>query len=200
MIIANGAYEKGVAGVSQWLQPELEGAMSEAGSLPNGVTGEGLAQLIIKFAPPVIAGSATLMLLINLYLSARSAQLSQRLPRPWQDIPSGYSLPAPLGAFAIVAGAVWGLAPAPASVFASILCGGLAVLYALLGLAVLHALTRRAPARLALMGALYLACAVAPAWVMPPVAVLGLIESFAGLRARSLAPSRPKPETRNPKT
>jgi len=200
MIVANGGYEKGVAGVSQWLQPELEGAMSEAGSLPNGVTGGDLAHLVIKFAPPAIAGSATLMLLINLYLSARSAQLSQRLPRPWQDIPASFALPAPLGAVALVSVAVWALAPAPVSAFASILCGGLAVLFALLGLAVLHALTRRAPARMALIGALYLACALAPQWVLPPVAVIGLLESFAGLRARSLAPPRPKPETRTPKT
>lgn len=200
MIVANGGYEKGVAGVSQWLQPELEGAMNEAGSLPNGVTGEALAQLIVKFAPPAIAGSATLMLLINLYLSARSAQLSQRLPRPWPDIPTNLALPAPLAGLALASLAVWAFAPAPVSAFASILCGALAVLFALLGLAVLHALTRRAPARIALIGALYLACGVAPHWVLPPVAAIGLIESFVGLRARSLAPPRPKPETRTPKT
>lgn len=198
MIVANGGYEKGVAGVSQWLQPELESAVSDASALPDSMTGEGLARLIVRFAPPAIAGSATLMLIVNLYLSARTALLSQRLPRPWSDIPSNYALPAPLGGVALLSGVVWALAPAPVSVFASILCGGLAVIYVLLGLTALHALTRRAPARMALIGALYLACLVAPQWVLPPVALIGLAESFAGLRARALAPPRPKPETRNP--
>ena len=64
----------------------------------------------------------------------------------------------------------------------------LGVVYVLQGLAVLHALSRRVRARPALIAALYLACMVAPKWVLPAVAAIGLIESVAALRARAAAP------------
>ena len=38
------------------------------------------------------------------------------------------------------------------------------------------------------IAALYLACLVAPKWVLPAVAAVGLIESLVSLRSRAAAP------------
>jgi len=54
-------------------------------------------------------------------------------------------------------------------------------------LAVLHALSRRAPGRMALMVALYFALLIAPRWVGVALAVVGLAESLLGLRNRQAA-------------
>ena len=88
--------------------------------------------------------------------------------------------------------ATWLVAPSPASQFAAVFVGGFGVVYVLQGLAVLHALSRRAQGRPVLIAALYLACSVAPLWVFPAIAIIGLVESFAALRTRAAArPFRP---------
>jgi len=142
----------------------------------------------VKFSPPAIAASTTLMFAANLYAAARSAQLSQRLIRAWPDVPTSLVLSPALGAILALALGIWLAAPEPACQFASVFAGALGVAYVLQGLAVLHALSRRAPARAALIAALYLACLVAPKWVLPAVATIGLIESVVSLRARAASP------------
>jgi hypothetical protein len=128
------------------------------------------------------------MFAVNLYAAARSAQLSQRLTRSWPDVPTSLVLPPALGAILIVALGTWLAAPEPTSQFGALFVGGLGVVYVLQGLAVLHALSRRVRGRPALIAGLYVACLVAPKWVLPAVATIGLIESVASLRARAAAP------------
>jgi hypothetical protein len=162
-------------------------------TLPNDITLESAVKLVAQFAPVAVAASTTLMYLFNLYLAARSAQLSQRLARPWVDVPTGLTLPVALAAPALIALAASFLAPAPASQFGLVVVAASAVLYLAQGLAVLHALSRRAPARPGLLVALYAACAIAPHWVLPIVALIGLVESFVSLRARAAqTPYRPR--------
>ena len=187
MIVVYGGYEKGIEAVAEFLRPAIEDAIGASG-LPDGVTLNDVLRLVVKFSPPAIASSTTLMFAANLYVAARSAQLSQRLPRPWQDVPSSLVLPPALGAILVVALGIWLAAPEPACQFASVFVGGLGVAYILQGLAVLHALSRRARGRPALIAALYLACLVAPKWVLPAVATIGLIESVVSLRARAASP------------
>jgi hypothetical protein len=187
MIVVYGGYQKGVETVATFLRPAIEEALGPS-NLPDGFSLDDILRLVVKFSPPAIACSTTLMFAVNLYAAARSAQLSQRLTRSWPDVPTSLVLPPALGAILIVALGTWLAAPEPTSQFAALFVGGLGVVYVLQGLAVLHALSRRVRGRPALIAALYVACLVAPKWVLPAVATIGLIESVASLRARAAAP------------
>jgi hypothetical protein len=188
MIVVYGGYQKGVEAVANYLQPAIDEALGDVANLPEGFTPVEVVRVFIKYSPLFITASTTIMFTVNLYAAARSAQLSHRLTRPWPDVPTSLVLPPWLGAFLIAAIAAWLTAPEPASQFAALFVGSLGVVYVMQGLAVLHALSRRARLRPAMILALYLACAVAPKWVLPALAAIGLIESAISLRARAATP------------
>ena len=71
----------------QRLSGEIRDALEASGAtraLPPDLSADQLAQAIVQFAPTALSTGATLMQLANLYLAARSVQLSQRLRRPWR--------------------------------------------------------------------------------------------------------------------
>jgi hypothetical protein len=184
MIVVNGGFAKAIASFRAMLEPNLHEAIGDGAGLPENLGAEEIARLIIRYAPAAIAATTTVMLLLNLYAAARVTQLSQRLNKPWADIPTTYKLPAPLTIVAIAATAAWVFAPEPYSPFAAAISAPLALIFAFQGLAVLHSLSRRAPGRLALIIALYFAFFLAPRWVGSALALIGLAESFVNLRAR----------------
>jgi len=141
----------------------------------------------VRYAPAAIAASTALMLIFNLYAAGRVTQLSQRLNRPWLDIPTQLRLPAPLAAITIAAGATWMFAPEPFDPFAAAIAAPLGLIFCFQGLAVLHALSRRTPGRTALIFTLYFAFFLAPRWVGLALTLIGLAESVASLRARQTA-------------
>jgi hypothetical protein len=184
MIFVNGGFVKAVASFRAMLEPTLQEAMGGGIGLPEDLGTEDVARLIIRYAPAAIAASTTLMLLLNLYAAGRIVQLSQRLNKVWADIPASYKLPAPLTLVAVAATAAWIFAPDPYNPFAAALSAPLILIFALQGLAVLHALSRRAPGRVALIIALYFAFFLAPRWVGSALAIIGLAESLLSLRTR----------------
>jgi hypothetical protein len=184
MWFGKGGYSGAVAALSAEIHDALD-AVGSVRALPPDLSPDELAQAIVQFAPAALATGATLMHLANLYLAARSVQLSQRLSRPWRDIPTGFILPRWLAAPAAVALALALTAPSPTSDYGLIGAAALGALYAMQGLATLHALSRRAAARPFMLAALYFAFAVAAQWIAPALAVLGLAESFADLRGRA---------------
>ena len=119
-------------------------------------------------------------------------QLSQRLTRPWRDIPSGFILPRWLAAPVVAGVALTLAAPSPFDDFGLLVAGALGALFAMQALAALHALSRRSAARPFMLAALYFACAVAAQWVLPALALLGLGESFADLRGRAARSLKPR--------
>jgi hypothetical protein len=178
----------GFGGVVAALTGELRDALDASGAsraLPPEISIDDLAQAIVQFAPSTLATGATIMQLANLYLAARSVQLSQRLNRPWRDIPAGFILPRWLAGPAVVALGLALVAPSPTGDYGLIAACALGALYAMQGLAALHALSRRAAARPFMLAALYFAFAVAAQWIAPALALLGLAESFADLRGRA---------------
>ena len=196
MIILNGGYDKAIVAFRQLLQPTLDDAMGSPVGLPEGLSVEDVGQLIIKFAPAAIAASTALMLLINLYVAGRTTQLSDRLSRGWLDLPSTFKLPAWLGLLTLAADVAWYLSPEPFNPFAAALGAPLSLIFLAQGLAALHALSRRAPGRWAVMVALYLAVFLAPRWVGPALVAFGLAESALKLRMRNAArpPKLPHPD------
>jgi hypothetical protein len=184
MLIAKGGYE----GAVSELVGEIKDALDASGAtraLPPDMTAEELADAIVRFAPTALAAGGMALQLVNLYLAARSVQLSQRLPRPWRDIPAGFVLPRWLAAPTAIAVALYLVGPTPTDEYGLLASAAFGLLYAMQGLAALHALSRRAAARPFMLAALYFACAVAVQWVLPALALLGLAESFADLRTRA---------------
>jgi len=187
LIVVYGGYEKGLQSFAEALRPAIEDATGGGAMLPEGQTSSEFALSIVRLSPAAIAGSTLMMFCVNLYIAARSAGLSHRLRRPWPDLPSSLILPTPLAALAIAALALAFALPAPSDQFAWIVVGSLGAAFTLQGLAVLHALSRGLPLRLWLLGALYFCCIVRSNWTLPAIALIGVIESFATLRARAAA-------------
>ncbi len=187
LIVVYGGYEQGLRSFADALEPAIEEATGGAAILPEGESANEFALSIVRLSPAAIAGSTLLMFCVNLYAAARSAALSHRLRRPWPDLPSAFVLPPTLAALALASLALAFAVPVPASQFAWIVAGALGAAFALQGLAVLHALSRGLPMRPWLLAALYFCCVVRSNWTLPAIAIIGLIESFASLRARAAA-------------
>jgi hypothetical protein len=187
----------GYSGAIGALVDELRQAHDESGAmramLPD-MSDEELAQSLVQVAPIGLAITGLAMHLLNLYLAARSVQLSGRLGRAWRDIPTGFRLPRWLVVPMLAALAAALLAPSPADGYGLVAACSLGALYVFEALAALHALSRFSQARPFMLGALYFACLAASQWVLPALAVLGLAESFADLRGRAVRTLRPRPK------
>ena len=192
LILGSSGYEAGLQSLIDELTPVIDQTLADIVSLPEGVAARDVAEEIAKLAPLATATFGFLTLCLNLYLAARSTALSHRLPRPWPDLPSEFVLPRPLAVVAVLAiGAAIAL-PEPTDQFAWVFAGPLFAVYVLQGLATLHALSRGLPLRPLLLVALYGCCAVRPQWTLPLIAVVGLIDAAANLRARAASARRSK--------
>jgi hypothetical protein len=128
------------------------------------------------------------MVVADLYLGAMSVRFSDRLKRPEESL-AGIALP---GAVPVVlAGATaLALAPGPIGNAAEAVAGSLGGAVAIVGLAVMHTLTRGMSGRAAI---LVIAYALILLSGLPIVlfALLGIAESVFHLRARRLRPRGP---------
>ncbi|HOV05464.1 MAG TPA: DUF2232 domain-containing protein, partial [Kaistiaceae bacterium] len=164
----------------------------EGGSatVPEGIDIEELVGFFAQVLP--VFGAVLWMMteLLNLWLAARIASSSGRLTRPWPRL-AQIEFPAYAPVVFVVAAAtsfLGGILGFVASVFAATF--GLA--FVLLGLAVLHEVTRGNPARPFVLGITYLLLVVF-AWIALALAALGLGETFLRLRNRP-----PRGGTRSP--
>jgi len=192
LILRYGAYDAGLQALATNLTPMLEQAPQGVIDLPEGADVGELAMSIARLMPTLTAGTILLVLCLNLYLAARSTALSHRLPRTWPDLPTELVLPRPLAVVAVVAiGAAIAL-PESTDQFAWAFAAPLFAIYAMQGLAVLHALSRGLPLRPLLLVVLYGCCAVRAEWTLPLIALVGLVDAAANLRARAAAARRSK--------
>jgi hypothetical protein len=138
--------------------------------------------LLVAIFPLVAAIIATVISLLNLWLSARIVKISGLLKRPWPSLPDMQFPPfAPLLFAAAIAGTF--LSGLPGTI-AGILCASLSIAYLALGLAVLHAITRTVSARPILLGASYAAIVVLQGLPIPFIAMLGLADTIFNFRGR----------------
>jgi Predicted membrane protein (DUF2232) len=152
-----------------------------AGSVPGVKNLDRFVNFLVAAVPPAAAVIATVTSLINLWLAARVVKVSGLLKRPWpqlSDMTFPKSIAAALAA-AIALSFTGGIIAIAAGVFAA----SLLMAYAVLGLAVLHAITRRTNSRAFLLGGIYAAIIVF-GWPVLVLCVLGLIETAFDLRAR----------------
>lgn len=141
-------------------------------------------EFMVLITPPTAAVVALITNLLALWLAARTVKVSGRLKRPWPDLstvsfpPSGHALLAA----ALAATFLPGIVAIIAGVFAASLLMG----YALLGLAVVHALTRGIKGRGFILGSIYGAIFVL-GWPMLLMSLVGLTDALLDLRGRMAA-------------
>jgi hypothetical protein len=193
IIVIYGGYGEGARRIAAELTA-LAG--SAFGGAESAKTAQEFAETLVRFGPSAIAGSMLLMLCINLYSAARSAQLSHRLSRPWPDLPTSLYLPWPLGGLFLGCIAAAYVLPSPAGQYFAVGAGGLGGAFVLQGLAVAHALSRGLALRPVMLAALYACCFLRAKYTLPVVAALGLVDVFARLRNRPAFMPASNPRTR----
>lgn len=190
IVAAAGGYDEAFEQFVQRVVPLVQ-SMTRGAKLPADLTVEDIARKLVRFAPLMMAATATLMFSANLWLAARAAQISARLPRAWPAIADELLIPPTLGGvFAVAAGVA--LVDGLVGTVAGIVAAALAAAFALQGLAVAHVLTRGSPFRGGLLVAMYALAALLPPWPIIFMAAGGLIDSVFHLRARSGAPPQIK--------
>ena len=174
------------------LKADLE-AMEAAFRAGNNLGSEKLfdVELMAKVVPAVMAALSTVILLMNTSLAARIVNLSGQLRRPWPEM-SAIRFPrfAP-GTFAIVWACMF--LPGLLGIVSSVFAGALTAAFALLGLAVLHGVTRGIGGRPFVLGAVYvfLFLSLWSLWPAVILALLGLADTALDLRGRAASTRGP---------
>jgi hypothetical protein len=179
----NGGVEPALSLLADRLTPLLSDLKSASTNFPEDLDPAWLARFIVRLMVPAMAGSGLALMMANLWLAARTVQISGRLPARWPDVPYNLRLPVPFAA---------ALVPAIGLIFlrgeigfvALIVAAALATALSLQGLAVMHDLTRGMSARTPILVAAYLLMSFIPFWPLAIFAIVGLADAALGLRER----------------
>jgi len=169
----------------------LTGASDGAALVLPGVRDpERLLDVLTLIVPPMKATALTATSLINLWLAGWIVRMSGRLRRPWPAI-AAMAFPPFAPAVLTIAVALTFL-PDLLGLAGGIFAASLLFAYALLGFAVLHAVTAGMGGRRVMLAGLYIGV-VLFGWPVLLISGLGLIETMASLRARVAARRAPPP-------
>ncbi len=148
--------------------------------------------IALALLPAASAISTMGSLLFNFWLAGRITLASGRLRRPWPDIPAIVYPPVTPLLLAVAAGAAF-LAGLPGLIAAGF-AGPLFLAYVLLGLAVVHYMTRGRPWRPFALWGLYASLFIMNTIASLAIALLGLAEAIWPMR-RATPPPKPPPPT-----
>src|SRR5262249_46603253 len=162
----------------------------------SGADLERLFDILVAAIPPAAAVLAILINVFNLWFAGRIVRVSGRLRRPWPDLAALALPPTTLGVLAIAIAGTF--LPDLAGIVSRIVAASLFMAYAILGFAVLHAITRRLSFPPFLLIAAYGAVIVL-GWPVLAASFLGLAEAAFNIRARS-GGSRAPPSATTPKS
>jgi hypothetical protein len=147
---------------------------------------------LVAALPPAAAVLATVTNVVNLWLAERVVTVSGRLRRPPSDLSA---MQFPVYAPALTAGAIAAsFLSGIVGISAGVLGASLLMAYAILGFAVLHAVTRGMSGRPLTLGGVYVTVIVF-GWPMLGMTLLGLADSafdFRGRAARRRGPPNPQ--------
>src|SRR5882757_365233 len=129
-----------------------------------------LIDVLVVAVPPAAAVFSTITNLLNLWLAARVVKVSGRLTRPWPDLAA---LTLPASAAGLLAAAIAGsFLPDLAGVLSGAFAASLAMAFAILGFAVMHAITRGMSTRGVVLAGLY-ATTLIFTWPVLAASILG---------------------------
>lgn len=162
--------------------------------VPGKTTDSGrIIDILVMALPPAAAVLLTVLNTFNLWLAARVVNLSGRLRRPWPDL-AAMTLP-PITPGLLAAAIAGSFLPDLPGMLAGVLAASLFMAYAMMGFAVLHAITRGMGGRVfALVGAYF--SVVVFGWPILAMSLLGLAESAFNIRARFATPTAGPPAPR----
>ncbi len=147
-----------------------------------------LTEMAVHALPAASALSWLAGFLMNLWLAGRITLASGRLQRPWPDVAS---MTFPSGArLALAAALGLSLLAGYPGLLASGFAGSFLFAFTLMGLAIVHVLTRGRPARTFVLWGLYAALFILNPWVPVLLALLGVLEPMLPWR-RSPPPGPP---------
>lgn len=136
-------------------------------------------ELIMAFVPPLAAATIMIAYALNFYIAGRVAMVSGRLKRPWPNLPALRFPKHTPTAFAIAL-LLWFM-PGMLGMVGGIVSGAFIIAYALLGLSILHDVTRPLGDRVFILSAVYLILFVFwPASVL--LAMFGVADSIFDFR------------------
>jgi len=161
--------------------------------LPANTDSQRLLDLLVIALPAAAAVLLTLLNVFNLWLAARIVNVSGRLRRPWPDLTT-LTLPGFTTAVLATAIAV-SFVPGIVGLLSSVLSASLFMAYAVMGFAVLHAITRGMGSRALALTGTY-AAVIMIGWPILAISMLGLAESAFNIRARFAAKGSPPPAGR----
>ncbi len=156
-----------------------------------------ITEVVLALMPAFLAISIMGIMLINLWLAARIAMSFGRLYRPWPYIPAltyPTGTPLALAASLIAASLLTGYA----GLAASAISGALYFAYVLLGLAIIHFVSRKEPWQPMLLFFVYAGLVIANTFVSPVIAIIGLAEPFSPLKRNKNTPFPPQPPGSGP--
>jgi hypothetical protein len=140
-----------------------------------------LIDVLVVAVPPAAAVFSTVTNLFNLWLAARIVRISGRLARPWPDL-AALSLP-PLTAGLLAAAIAGSFLPDLVGVLFGALAASLLMAFAVLGFAVLHAITRGMGSRAIVLACVY-GLTIVFGWPVLAMSLLGLAEILLNIRGR----------------
>ena len=142
---------------------------------------QALIDVLVVAVPPAAAVFSTITNVFNLWLAARVVKISGRLKRPWPDLAA---LTLPASSSALLAAAIAGsFLPDLPGLLSGVFAASLLMAFAILGFAVLHAITRGMRARIVMLTGLY-AAAMVLGWPVLAMAFVGLAEAILNIRSR----------------
>lgn len=157
--------------------PQVPGAPTVSEAQKDEIVAQSIA-----FLPYTIAALSMLTTLLNLWLSGRITLASGRLVRPWPEL-SALTLPNIAPIVLVVAMALSFMDGLP-GMLAGAFAGATTFAFALVGLALIHALTRGSPWRNFVLAALYLVLVLNLRLGSVALALAGLAETIFHYRAR----------------
>lgn len=176
----------------EFLRAETNTPSGSTVALPGGGDISRITELAVIVLPPLAAAVWTIIAIVNLWVAGRVVRASGRLARPWPDL-AAFNLPG-LTLMALLGGLMGSFLPGLFGFAAGIICAAFAMLFALVGLALLHVSTRGRPGRGLMLGLTYFLLCVLP-WIGAVLTALGMFEFLFGLRARIAAAGQPTKPT-----
>lgn len=152
--------------------------------IPDEADRESVVDTMARIVPSASAGLWMLATLMNIWLAGRIVLMSGRAPRPWPPV-AEMQVPR-LVSIAFLAAILLAFMPGMIGLVAGTFASTFSLVYILLGLAILHVVTRPMAARPFLLGAVYMALVVL-SWTGILVAAIGLSEPLHRWREKTLA-------------
>lgn len=179
----------------EFIQRVVEQGMPDQSTAKSAISDaelETITDISLKLLPAITVMSIMGTLLFNLWLAGRITLATGRLRRPWPDLST---ITYPAGTPLLLAVSVIGAAYAPGmlGLFSASAAGAVYFAYILLGLAILHYITRGNTWRPLILWSVYFAFLVLNTGFSLILVVMALLEPFSPIRRNFLrTPSPPK--------